>query len=240
MSGRWVRPTRRTCIACALGVGVSLATAGYLAYVYPTLPFGLPVQYARGRPLIYDVKSPVIVFLPVIIQATLLTIFSALVALLLWRAQAVEASAVADENARRMRTAAEAVALLGALWISVQATGAARLIVLWQGGMSGFGRIYNAVLLSAIVLSILIVARTMRALRRQEGPAVVDDPRLWWLRHLYVNPRDPALFVPSRSGNGWTLNFGRPLAILILAITLGLGIGGPLYVARMILRGFWG
>jgi hypothetical protein len=42
--------------------------------------------------------------------------------------------------------------------------------------------------------------------------------------------------VPTRRGIGWTLNFGRPMAIALMGVLLVIGIGGPYYVARLILR----
>jgi uncharacterized membrane protein len=239
MTGRWARPTRPTIIAACLAIGVSLLTAVYLAVIYPTLPFGLPVRFERGEPLIYDRKSPVLVFLPVIVEAGLLLVFGSLAMLLLWRARPAGENTTTGGDEVRMRLAAEGVALLAALWICVQAIGAARLILLWQRGSGGFGIVYNAALITSIVLSIVIVARTMKLVGNQRQHPVTTDPALWRLRHLYFNPGDPALFVPTRYGAGWTLNFGRPLAIVMLAAALGVGIGGPFYVARMVLRGFW-
>lgn len=37
---------------------------------------------------------------------------------------------------------------------------------------------------------------------------------------FYVNPEDPALYVNKRFGIGYTLNFGRPEAWILLALIL--------------------
>lgn len=37
-----------------------------------------------------------------------------------------------------------------------------------------------------------------------------DDDRFWKLGMLYCNPDDASLFLPQRSGIGWTVNWGRP------------------------------
>jgi len=37
-----------------------------------------------------------------------------------------------------------------------------------------------------------------------------------------------------RSGVGWTLNFGRPQAIVFLLVSLAFGIGGPLFILRLL------
>ena len=46
------------------------------------------------------------------------------------------------------------------------------------------------------------------------------DDTHWRFRGMYFNRQDPALFVPLRSGMGWTLNFGRPQAIVFLGVFL--------------------
>ena len=48
-------------------------------------------------------------------------------------------------------------------------------------------------------------------------------------------PQDPALFVPRRSGAGWTLNFGRPQAIVFLGVILFVSIWAPLFIFRVLL-----
>ena len=49
----------------------------------------------------------------------------------------------------------------------------------------------------------------------------------WRFGQLYKNPDDPALFVPTRDGSRWTLNFGRPVAAALLGLILVIGIVGP-------------
>jgi hypothetical protein len=117
----------------------------------------------------------------------------------------------------------------------VQAIGAARLAAVWQGGLRGFGRVYNITLLISLIISAVIVRRTMKTLREEGVQVAETDPALWRLTHLYFNPQDPALFVPTRRGAGWTLNFGRPLAIVLIAAILAFGVGGPFLLARSVL-----
>jgi uncharacterized membrane protein len=44
-----------------------------------------------------------------------------------------------------------------------------------------------------------------------------DDDRFWKGGLLYVNRDDPALVVGARFGFGWALNFGNPVALLLIA-----------------------
>ena len=44
-----------------------------------------------------------------------------------------------------------------------------------------------------------------------------------------------ALFVPLRNGIGWTVNFGKPRAIMILLLFAVFGIGVPIALLRLLL-----
>jgi uncharacterized membrane protein len=225
--------------AIIVSVAMTAGTAAYLASTYSLLPMGLPVRYVQGLPFIYQLKTPLMVMLPATVQLGLLTVFGALMSLLLWRARPALAGGVDDitGDTTRMCIAAEGIALLAAVWISVQALGAVRLIALWQGGAGGYGELYTLAMITAVVASVVITARTMKLVGRDRPTVLSVDPGLWRLRQLYFNPADPALFVRTRTGAGWTLNFGRPVAIFLLAATLIVGIGGPYILARYVLRG---
>jgi uncharacterized membrane protein len=51
------------------------------------------------------------------------------------------------------------------------------------------------------------------------------DARFWKAGVFYVNPNDSALLVPKRYGFGYTLNFGRPVAWVFMAVVLALPLG---------------
>ncbi|WP_120271434.1 hypothetical protein [Mangrovibacterium diazotrophicum] len=57
--------------------------------------------------------------------------------------------------------------------------------------------------------------------------AMQGNPAFWW-GPFYVNPRDPRLRVHKfNRSKGWTLNFGNPLAWLIvsgIAIVVVIGL----------------
>jgi uncharacterized membrane protein len=48
----------------------------------------------------------------------------------------------------------------------------------------------------------------------------------WKVGVFYVNPDDPAILVEKRFGIGYTLNFGRPAAWLLMLVILGVAVGG--------------
>lgn len=54
---------------------------------------------------------------------------------------------------------------------------------------------------------------------------VRDDDRHWKLGIFYFNPDDTALFVEKRMGVGWTFNWGKPMAwIIIIALLLTIAV----------------
>jgi uncharacterized membrane protein len=74
-------------------------------------------------------------------------------------------------------------------------------------------------LLIAAVLVLFLP--TQRSRSKADTPAIFrDDDRYWYGGVFYGNPDDPDLFVPKRSGLGWTMNFGHPQAKLVLIAML--------------------
>jgi uncharacterized membrane protein len=93
--------------------------------------------------------------------------------------------------------------------------------------LSGIGRALPALPFAAGVLLLGAVAARMgqggsrlngnvRGLARAAGTDR-DDDRFWKAGLLYVNHDDPAIVVGARFGVGWMLNFGNPVAWLLLA-----------------------
>lgn len=55
---------------------------------------------------------------------------------------------------------------------------------------------------------------------REIGDRTPDE--CWKLGLIYVNRKDPALWVEKRSGLGYTLNFGHPVSVVILLAIVGI------------------
>lgn len=229
------RPTALTSVAASLTLAGVTATLGYLLGKYEVLRFALPVHFQDGRPDRFVAKSYLVVLTPFWTQLLLAAIIGGICILLLSRAAAGTADQHAAADRRRMLHLAEAMALLGFVWISFQLITAYGLSELWLNYGGGMGRAYTFGLVTAVVMSIVIGARAVMAIG---GPASrhVEDESLWRLKALYFNPADPALFVPARHGYGLTLNFGRPIAIAIMLAILLAGLGGPFLLARSLLH----
>ena len=60
-----------------------------------------------------------------------------------------------------------------------------------------------------------------------------NDDRHWKLGVFYVNPEDPALFLEKRFGIGWTMNFGRPMAWVVVGALVLLIVGSFFLPAMM-------
>jgi uncharacterized membrane protein len=79
-----------------------------------------------------------------------------------------------------------------------------------------------------------VMVRAPKRLSRPEPLPFV--PSHWRLGQLYCNAEDPALFVPTRDGRRWTLNFGRPAAAILLGVILVVGIAAPTVMIALTLR----
>ncbi|MDR1014860.1 MAG: DUF5808 domain-containing protein [Coriobacteriales bacterium] len=62
----------------------------------------------------------------------------------------------------------------------------------------------------------------------------VDDDRYWKLGQFYVNPVDPALFVEKRFGIGYTCNFGRPAAWVLIGAFVALSVAAFVAVSLVL------
>jgi uncharacterized membrane protein len=233
------RPTVLTLVGLATTLGAIFWTVGFTMGRAPLFGPFLAVHFDQ-----YGIADRwlrprwALVLIPVWIQLTLTLVFGAIGSVLLYRTQRTR-QAVEDEIARqdreRMLATSEAISLLAAIWVVMQALGAVRLFVMWQRGCCGMGEIYYQGLVVAIVLSIVVGIRGAIYMRHPRPAMRTTSDAHWRLQGLYFNPHDPALFVPLRSGTGWTLNFGRPRAVFFLAIFLGFGIGAPVVILRLLL-----
>jgi uncharacterized membrane protein len=235
------RVSRVTHLATTLTLMVIAATAGFLIGRFPRLPPMLPVHLDRGGfPDRWAAKTYPLVLMPVFVQVVLFAIFATIATLLLWRARSADAAAEPDPSHRqaddeRMRTAGEAVALLGLIWIAFQGLAALRVVRLWESSGGTLGTIYAVGLLAAILASLAVATRAVVALGRT-GHGALADGRHWRFGGLYVNPADPALFVPTRDGTGYTLNFGRRAAVALLAVVVVIGLALPVLIIRALTR----
>lgn len=229
---RVIRPTRLTFVAAAVILAAILGTAVYLLVQYDGLPDLLAVHFNRAeRANGWQFKTHLRVLTPIFIQAALAVVSVAVAFLLLTRS---ELPSHGSDDLHAALVAAEAVVLFAAIWVVFQSYVAQALVTMWRSGRAGLGGPYVPLACAGGALSLVVAARAQSRLGVPAPRPFVAEH--WRLTHLYNNPQDPALFVPTRDGGRWTLNFGRPIAAVIMAVTLLLGVLIPAVVLRLLLR----
>lgn len=229
---RVVPPTALTGAAALTTVLVILATALFLLIEYPAMPDILPVHFNKvGVPNGWQYRTLPRVLIPVGVQAMLAVTLGAVAVLLLSRPHGRHDATAPD--VRAAATAAEAVVLLAAIWILFQGWAAFSLARLWLSPRASLP-FYNLVEGICGVASVVVFIRANRRLGRPEPRPFVAAH--WRLGQLYKNADDPALFVPTRDGRRWTLNFGRPVAGALLGVVLAIGVLAPTVLIAFALR----
>jgi uncharacterized membrane protein len=226
-------PTSLTQVAVLAAVLVTGATAMFLLLQYWSLPDLLPVHFSpRGAPNGWQYRTLPRVLIPVAVQALLIVVLGGVATLLLSRPHGEHDHAAADVRAAAV--AAEAVVLIAFIWVAFQAYAAFSLARLWARPHGPTLPFYNVVEIAGGLGSLLVAVRAQRRLSRpQPRPFIADH---WRFGQLYKNPGDPALFVPTRDGRRWTLNFGRPVAGALLGLILIAGVLGPTLLILAALR----
>jgi len=224
MRARFVAPSRLTRIAGTTAVGVTLITGVFLLVQYSRLPTILPVRFSSyGYPNGWQYRTYGRVMMPVLMQAAMLAAFGTTTLLLLSRPHGEHERHAPDVLAARV--AAEAIALIGLVWIAFQAYMAVSLIQIWQRNRAAADPLHTILEVTGIAATIVILASAnVRFGAPEPKPFVAEH---WFLRQLYRNAADPALFGPTRDGSRWTLNFGRPVAAALMGLILALAVLGP-------------
>ena len=233
------RPTVLTLAGLAVTIAAISGTTGYVLGRAPSLPRVLAVHFDENA--IADrfvMASYTIILVPVWIQLTLAIVFFAIAAMLLYRAEAIRRP-VEDELSRqereRLLVTAEAVSLLSAIWVSFQGLLAIRLIMMWQRMCCGLGAIYYQALVVCIVASVIVSIRAAVYVKHPRPLKRTTSEEHWKMWGVYFNRRDPAVFVPLRSGVGWTLNFGRPQAVVFVVLFIFFSIWAPVVILDVLL-----
>lgn len=230
---RWIRQSRLTDAALAATALVVAFSGLFLVTRYAALPDVLPVRFGpSGGPIGWQFKTLTLVMMPVLVQVALTLTLGAIGVLLLSRSHGMHDEGAADVRAASV--AAECVALMALIWVAFQGYAALALVDMWQRGQGGLGRAYSLVGAGALALTIAAAASAhVRVGRPATRPFVLEH---WRLGQLYCNPGDPALFVATRDGGSWTLNFGRPVAAALIALVLAIGVIGPAVILGLLLR----
>jgi uncharacterized membrane protein len=85
------------------------------------------------------------------------------------------------------------------------------------------------VAISAVAIALIVFYKTI--ITREWRNTVANEEDCWYFVIFYFNPKDKRLFLPKRSGLGWTINFAQPWAIVFLVL-LVFGIAALAGVTR--------
>jgi hypothetical protein len=186
---------------------VLLLPAVALVLFADRFPSPMPVHWdLAGRPNGYFPRTPVAMAFPLLLLGGILLLLDGIVA-----GGARTGPPAMTEAVRRM--------LAPIRWIIALTAVPAAFAPLWG---------LTPVLVAAGAMLVVIVVQVVRAPRM--APATGEG----WRGVLYVNPADPRLVVPKRSGLGWTFNFARPSACVLLTVLL---LGPLLFVAVAVVLG---
>ena len=211
-------------------LAVIAATAAVGALRYPGLPAHLVTGSGHRAP-----KSAVIV-LVMAFQLYVTVLWIGLMLIIYRSRPDIEAADPAMSTLRYRRFLAAITRALLTLAALVDASLLLIALPDWQVyRLSGIGRALPVLPFAAGVLLLgAVAARTgqggsrlngnVRGLARAAGTDR-DDDRFWKGGLLYVNRDDPALVVGARFGFGWALNFGNPVAWLLIAGTFAAWAG---------------
>ena len=230
---RLLPTTALTRHAVRTSVLLILSTAAFLVWHFPALPVLLPVHFRwNGVPDGWQFKTTARVLMPVFVQTALLAVLGGVATLLLSRRDDRAAGNAPD--IRAALTASEAVMLMATIWVGFQAYAAVALVAMWTNGRHTLGLTYSGLEVIGLLLTAIVGVRAHAQLGRPDPLPYIAAH--WRLGQLYCNAEHPALFVPTREGRRWTLNFGRPAAVVLLGGILAVGIVLPVAILALALR----
>lgn len=202
---------------------VTLATVVIGVLRYPSMPDVLTVHYnAKGVPNRVAAKSVGTAFSLVFVQLGVTALLVGIATAIFFRSRPDLDPAHPVSSARWHRRYMELAAktLLGLVaMIDLGLLGTS--LLMWTGTVTSWAPLVVVLpILVGVVVAVVILARNNR--ERDEGEADTglahrDDDRYWRGGLFYVNREDHALLVARRFGVGWTLNFGNPRVLMLLA-----------------------
>ena len=208
-------------LAPALIITVVTVIIGVLGY--SSMPAILAVHYgARGVPNRLAAKSIGTAFSLVFVQIGATALLAGIAAAIVYRSRSDldPAHPVSSAHWHRQYLVLGARALLGLVaMIDLGMLGAS--LLMWTGTVTAWAPAVVVVpILAGVVVAIIVLARHNRVrVEHDEDTGLThrDDDKYWRGGLFYVNREDTTMFVPRRYGLGWTLNFGNPRTVMLLA-----------------------
>lgn len=213
---------------------------GYAGYEYMPDVITMQVGY-DGEVSRWVEKTPLIMWVPILIQAFLALVFTFSHWMITRSKRGINAATPATSTlAYGMFAHAQSIFLLvSGLLVEI-------LMIMMPLSFIGLVSLMQAaaiIMVAAIVIVIGAIALAVvygqggtRLFARMQGSDAMpaDNDQYWKLGIFYFNPEDSSLFLLQRFGVGWTLNWARPTAWIIvlggLVVTVGF-IGAVMAIA---------
>lgn len=200
-------------------------TAAVVAAGYGSMPDAIPMHVdVSGNVTDMVPKSPMVAAFPVALEVFLAAVFAFCHWTVLRSKKGLEPGRPASSSWAYGMFAYAQTAFL--LVVGLACTAACGLgMALAMTGIVSMG-VAMAVIVGVALLCVvgdLIVGvkygqSGSRVFRMEASDTLLsDDDRFWKLGMLYCNPNDASLFLPQRSGIGWTVNWGRPAVWAMVA-----------------------
>jgi uncharacterized membrane protein len=194
-------------------VAVVGATASLLAMRWQTIPNRFPIHWGiTGRPDGWAHRSYGIIFGPLVLTLAIVAGCGLMGELI---ARSSSASVGRTKTIRTTRNI-----LVACSWFVTLLFCAISLLPLARNPTN----LIPLLLVCTVAFSLGLVGYVAYRARRAEQTISSSDRsmegRFWKAGFIYFNPEDAALVVPKRHGLGFTLNFGKPVCWLILALIL--------------------
>jgi uncharacterized membrane protein len=194
---------------------ILVAAAAWLAINWGRIPDPMMVPGQMGGPDVAQARTVAAVFaVPLLMAVTIALMHAVMPLALLIRRLPGHQSRILTINHLLLRLML-VVAALGA-WNALAVLYGPQ----WITGPAGITvNVLAAVLVVVLPVAMLYSGRFSRPGQPHEGDRSPDH--CWKLGMFYFNPDDPALWVEKRFGLGYTINFARPAAWLLVAAILG-------------------
>jgi uncharacterized membrane protein len=196
-----------------------LLAGAYVSAHWVQIPERFPVHWGiDGRPNGWSVRTPMGVYGPLFFGGGLIALMSLLSYGISHAARRIRTSPVATDSidpAHRIALVLIGVEFFIAAMFSL-------VVLLPLTGSPGVAPIL-ILALGMIVCIVILLRWQSRGLAAHAALAHPGDgtpDSCWKLGLFYYNPDDAALFFEKRIGFGYTVNFARPAAWIILAVTL--------------------
>ncbi|WP_338598387.1 DUF5808 domain-containing protein [Sulfolobus tengchongensis] len=188
---------------------------------YSSAPQLIPYHVSGNGYVSYVLKTPLNYYRVEIVNAIVLTLFTLLGTLVVRTSNLVNPSYPKESYVAFKKFKEGIMILLGIVSIFVSLTFTSVSLFVWTIITSYQFEIIITTFLSLmfVLISSLIIrigvegASYLGEVKVSEG--VLMDDKYWKGGIIYVNPKDPRIWVPKRNGVGYTLNFGHITSILI-------------------------